>query len=183
MRNLWLTEAQARQIARHALDAAPDEACGIIGGIGERALDIVPVPNVADDPRRHYLLDPQAMTRAWSRLRDAGLDIIGFYHSHPKGDALPSRTDIALAAYPDTAWLIVGLKDGKPGFSAWTIRDGDARYLPLHIGATPPPEALAPVNTAQRVAIIAGGLLALALTLVIALSLLPPAPPIMTTIP
>src|SRR5690606_36690044 len=167
----------------HALEAAPNEACGMIGGQGEQARRIIPVPNVASDPRRCYTLDPETMARAWGELRASGLEVIGFYHSHPDGNPLPSKSDIALATYPDTAYLIVGLKDGAPDLAAWKIDHGEVHHLPLYVGDGPPPEALYPTTPAQRAAIIASGLLALVVTLVIALSLLPPAPEIMSTLP
>src|SRR5688572_6552238 len=85
MRYLWLSSEQAHAIARHALNEAPREACGIIGGLDDRARLIVPVPNVAPSPLTAYHLDDAVLARTLMQLRSQGLSIIGFYHSHPAG--------------------------------------------------------------------------------------------------
>jgi proteasome lid subunit RPN8/RPN11 len=177
VRGLWLTPQQARQIAGHARQDAPREACGVIAGRDDRAIEIIPVTNTAEDPEHAYTLDPAALTKAMMSLQTAGLGIIGFYHSHPAGDPVPSGIDIALATYPDTAYLIVGLK-GEPRLAAWQMRYGDVQRLPLTIGDAPPAEREEPLSPAQKVAIIVSALLALVVMLVWSLSLLPPAPPI-----
>jgi len=51
-------------------------------------------------------------------LRNArcrGLDVVGFYHSHPRSAALPSETDLAEANYPHHLVLIVGLGPADSG--------------------------------------------------------------------
>ena len=48
--------------------------------------------------------------RARRDARDAGLDVVGFYHSHPHSAPAPSETDLALATYPNHLYVIVGLK-------------------------------------------------------------------------
>jgi proteasome lid subunit RPN8/RPN11 len=53
-----------------------------------------------------------------------GLDLVGIYHSHTHSPARPSRTDIALAGYPDAHYLIVSLEDPtEPDLRAFTIVD------------------------------------------------------------
>lgn len=184
MQVLWLTDAQARQIVRHALDDAPREACGIIGGHDGRAETITPVANVADDPLRYYTLDPVALTNTLMALHSQGQSIIGFYHSHPHGDSIPSKTDIAQASYPNTAYVIVGLKDRlTPSLAAWTMDSGNVSRLPLHIGFEPPDVDSGTLSKAQKVAIIVGALLATAVMLMLSLSLLPPAPDIVSALP
>lgn len=184
MRYLWLTREQAEAIARHAADDAPREACGIIGGVGEKAAKIIRVANVADDPLHHYRLDGAGLVNAVRELEDAGLGIVGFYHSHPASDPIPSRTDIQQATYPNTAYVIAGFKRSEAGLAAWLLNDGEAERLPLHVGDTPPDEAdIAPLSRAQKTAIIVAAVLAVAVFIVIAVTLLPPAPDITSTLP
>jgi desampylase len=178
LRYLLLSSEQARAIARHALEDAPREACGIIGGSDDRASVIVPVPNVAPDPITTYRLDDTVLGRTLMQFHAQGLSLIGFYHSHPANAPIPSRMDIHLATYPDTAYLIVGLGSGTPEFAAWEMNAGEVYALPLHIGENPPSSDNRPLSRAQKAAIIIGALVAFAIMLIISLSLLPPAPEI-----
>ncbi len=173
---LWLTEAQARALVEQACADAPNESCGILGGSGSRVLTIIPVPNAAATPRVHYRLDERAQVNAFTQIEAAGQSVIGFYHSHPNGDPIPSPTDVQLASYPDTAYLIIGLKRHPPSLAAWTIHYGEVARLPLHIGAGAAEAPRSLLSGAQKTAIMVAVALAFALTLWIALSLLPPAP-------
>lgn len=174
---MWLTDAQAKTISDQARAEFPREACGLIAGTGERAAEIIPIPNAASDPLCTYVMEPRSLIAALSGLELRGLQLIGLYHSHPHGDPIPSPTDIRLATYPDTPYLIVGLKGGSASLAAWTMRPGQVDAVPLHVGVQPPPEQLQPPLTrAQRAAIIISALIALLLVIVVSLSLLPPAP-------
>jgi proteasome lid subunit RPN8/RPN11 len=64
--------------------------------------------NLSDDPSR-FLVDPQDHIQARREARAAGLDVVGFYHSHPHSAAEPSPSDLAEASYPNHLYLIVGL--------------------------------------------------------------------------
>jgi hypothetical protein len=90
------------------------------------------------------------------------------------GEPIPSPADVKQATYPDTPYLIVGLKGGSAKLAAWTMRYGQVTPVTLHIGDEPPPTE--PLSSAQKIAILASAGIALILMIVIALSLLPPAP-------
>jgi proteasome lid subunit RPN8/RPN11 len=57
-------------------------------------------------------------------IDDAGLDLGAIYHSHTRSAPYPSQTDINLAFYPDTLYIIIGLAGHDPEVRAYTIRDG-----------------------------------------------------------
>ncbi len=42
-------------------------------------------------------------------MRDRNETLFAIYHSHPASPAIPSETDINLAAYPDAIYLIISL--------------------------------------------------------------------------
>jgi proteasome lid subunit RPN8/RPN11 len=178
MKRIWLSEEHARQIVQHAQAERPREACGIIGGIGERAHHVIPVANLASDPQHEYRLDDQALAGAMRGLNRQGLSIIAFYHSHPSGDPIPSPVDIAQAAYPDTPYLIVGLRQGEPKLAGWNIKYGEVMPVELHIGTQPPPLSDDPLSGAQKAAIVLSALIAFVFMLILSVTLLPPAPPI-----
>jgi desampylase len=171
---LWLTEIQARAIVNHALTESPREACGILAGTQDRVIEILPVANIAVDPHSTYYMDERQFTYTLLTLEARGLSLLGFYHSHPTGDPIPSHIDVRHASYPNTPYMIVGLR-GQPRIAAWRINYGQVTPVPLYVGWNPPqPEPL--MTTAQKVAIMLSALIAVALMIMLSLSLLPPAP-------
>ena len=75
--------------------------------------DARPARNLAADANR-FLIDPRDHIDARREARALGLDVVGFYHSHPHSAAVPSPTDLAEASYPDHLYLIVGLAGEQP---------------------------------------------------------------------
>jgi len=175
---MWLTSEQAQIIVAHARAEVPREACGLIAGNGERAAEIIPIPNAAADPLRAYTMDERRLVEALTQFESRGLELIGLYHSHPNSDPIPSPTDVKQASYPDTPYLIVSLKGGETRFAAWTMRYGKVSEVDLYVGNEPPPEKPSSLSRAQKTAILISGLIAFALLIVVSLSLLPPAPAI-----
>ena len=84
-----------------------NEVCGMLLGAAGRIDAVRPASNVAPDPSRHFELDPAVLIAAHRAARDVGPAVIGHYHSHPSGVAVPSATDAACAAPDGTLWLIV----------------------------------------------------------------------------
>jgi len=93
----------------HAREAAPAECCGMLVGAAGAITSAVRSRNLSDRPTR-FLVDPVDHVQARRDARAAGLDVVGFYHSHPHSSAEPSPTDVAEASYPNHVYLIVGLK-------------------------------------------------------------------------
>jgi proteasome lid subunit RPN8/RPN11 len=95
-------------VVAHAREAAPAECCGMLVGSAGAITSAVRAGNLSDHPSR-FLIDPKDHIRARRDARAAGLDVVGFYHSHPQSAAAPSPTDLAEASYPNHLYLIVGL--------------------------------------------------------------------------
>jgi proteasome lid subunit RPN8/RPN11 len=93
-------------VAAHAHDTLPAECCGILIGRADDVVEAVPAFNLSDDPNR-YELDPKAHIDARRAARDRGLEVVGFYHSHPHTEPVPSIADLAEATYPGLLYLIV----------------------------------------------------------------------------
>lgn len=123
-------------ISRMLLDqiqaiAAADraEVCGLLLGVAGRIEAIAPAANVAPDPARHFELDPAALIAAHRAARAGRAQIIGHYHSHPSGVAVPSATDAACAAPDGSLWLIVAGGDAR----LWVAQGdgaGGVRFAP-----------------------------------------------------
>ena len=87
--------------------AYPQEACGILLGQHACITGLVPTRNVHPTPETHFEIDPQALIDALRAERGGGPAVVGYYHSHPKGAAQPSKTDQAMAAGDGKVWAIV----------------------------------------------------------------------------
>jgi proteasome lid subunit RPN8/RPN11 len=117
-------------VITHAREASPSECCGLLIGAGTGIDEATPARNLAEGPSR-YLIDPADHIAARRAARSRGLEVVGFYHSHPQSAAWPSPTDLAEAAYPEAVHLIVSLADGGAEARLFRIDQGLAAELPL----------------------------------------------------
>ncbi len=60
-----------------------------------------------------YVMEPHEQFRVMKEMRQAGLELVGIYHSHTGSQAYPSAMDVSLAYYPEAVYLIVTLLDRK----------------------------------------------------------------------
>ncbi len=177
---LWLTPTQAEALVGLARAAAPREICGLLlGHVSGQVTEAVEILNTASAPERAFRMDDHALARTLTTLPASGLELLAFYHSHPHSDPRPSTLDISEWAYPDTAMVIIGLHP-SPAFTAWSVRYGEVTPVDLVIQAGPPSEAPDWTRAAQ-IAVLVAIMAAVALFLLIAFSLLPPAPQIPPT--
>jgi desampylase len=110
------SEALAAIRAHAAADPAR-EVCGLLFGSDDHVTAVQQVPNVADDPSRHFEIDPAALFAALRAERAGGPRLAGYYHSHPNGRAEPSERDRESAAPDGRLWLIV-IADAVTGWRA-----------------------------------------------------------------
>ncbi len=101
-----ITRKAVEDIVTHAREARPAECCGLLLGSGTTIAEAVRTPNTSDNPNR-FFIDPQAHIEGRREARGRGLDVLGFYHSHPHSLPEPSITDLQEASYPDHLYLIV----------------------------------------------------------------------------
>ena len=107
-----------RALMAHALREAPWECCGLLGGVGEEVRSCHPLTNRALTPQTRYFASPEDLFPAMRLLREAGETLLAIYHSHPDGVPFPSETDLELAFYPQTVYLIMGpLQAGSESLS------------------------------------------------------------------
>lgn len=99
------------QIRTAARSANPRETCGLLLGREGRITMVREARNVHPTPATHFEIDPQALIDAYREEREGGLQLLGYFHSHPTGDAVPSRTDEALRAGDGKVWAIVAGSD------------------------------------------------------------------------
>jgi proteasome lid subunit RPN8/RPN11 len=118
-------------VVSHARETAPAECCGVLLGAPEAVIDARPARNLATDPNR-FLIDPKDHIDARREARARGLDVVGFYHSHPHSAAVPSAVDLEEASYPDHLYLIVGLASERPEVRLYRLTTGAYFELTFH---------------------------------------------------
>ncbi|HEV3467676.1 MAG TPA: M67 family metallopeptidase [Pyrinomonadaceae bacterium] len=123
-RGLW------EEMSAHARRVAPEECCGLLGGRGRVAASVYPLRNVAGDPAAAYEAAPEELFAAQRRMRAAGEELVGIYHSHPRSrDPVPSQADVRLAFYPSAVYFIIGLDEGGRGVPrAFRIFEKEGRW-------------------------------------------------------
>lgn len=126
---LHLAAALRREISAWAERGHPRETCGLlVGRAGERRVEVVRVAQAKNLNRERasdrYELDPADFLAADRAARADGLEIVGFWHSHPDCPARPSTTDLE-AAWEGYSYLIVAVTAaGETDFHSWRL-DGD----------------------------------------------------------
>ena len=175
---LWLSRPQVTQLLQHVRAQAPREACGLLGSLDGRVARVVPIKNVAARPERRFELDAQQMVQTFFEFERDGLELCAIWHSHPQGEPLPSPEDIREASWPEACQLIIGTGSGQPQLAAWRIAEGEVDRVPLHVGNTLPEVDYPEETPTQRSAIWISAIAAVVLLLWLALTLLPPAPPL-----
>ena len=114
----------------------PEETCGLfvgrVHGGRTEATRATHARNLnRERARDRYELDPADFMAADLAAREAGLEIVGVWHSHTHTDAYPSTTDVRQAVDPTWAYVIVSLKHGEPVLRAYRIRDGAIAEMPV----------------------------------------------------
>ena len=138
MGKLKLTQTQVDFIRRHAEAAYPEECCGVIlgklDGDMKTASEIEAIENSFDGSKQNrFLITPQTYLRLEKRGRAKGLEILGFYHSHPDSAACPSEYDRE-HAWPWFSYMIVSVRSGNAkDVRNWCLREDRSGFDPEEI--------------------------------------------------
>ena len=122
----------ADDVLAHAREEAPRECCGILLGTPAGIVEIVRARNLAGGTTR-FVIDPQDHITARRHGRSRQLEVVGFYHSHPRSAPYPSETDLAESDYPGAVHLIAGVSDTGQELRLYTWDDGSVEEVPLAI--------------------------------------------------
>ncbi|KQM18732.1 Mov34/MPN/PAD-1 family protein [Novosphingobium sp. Leaf2] len=109
-----VTSGALATLHREAARAAPEECCGLLLGSGARIETVDATANVAADRRVRFEIDPLALLAAHKAARNGGPQVLGYYHSHPKGHPVPSATDCEHSTGDSRVWAIIA--DGEVAF-------------------------------------------------------------------
>lgn len=115
---LKISQVDFDALRKHGEDTYPHECCGALLGRFEgedRVVDaVVRCGNTRDDsPQNRYHISPGELVKIQREGRAKGLDIVGFYHSHPDHPARWSPTDFAEAHWIGCSYVITSVQQGK----------------------------------------------------------------------
>jgi len=107
-------------LRKHGEETYPLECCGVLlghmKGDGEerRVTETVRCGNTREDrPQDRYHIDPRELVRIQRHGHERGLDIVGFYHSHPDHPARWSQIDLAEAHWIGCSYVITSVEKGR----------------------------------------------------------------------
>jgi proteasome lid subunit RPN8/RPN11 len=114
---LKLNEQVYDAIRRHGEETYPYECCGVLLGRSAEGVneveDAVRAGNTRiDSAYNRYQIAPQELVKIQRTGRERGLDIVGFYHSHPDHPARWSKTDFAEAHWIGCSYVITAVDEG-----------------------------------------------------------------------
>lgn len=132
---LNLSEEHIRAIEEHSERDYPHECGGLLlGHLGadnsKTIVETLPMENTADVERRHdrVLIEPRALMLADRKAREKGLDVIGYYHSHPDDEAVPSQFDLD-HALPVWSYIIVSVRGAKAvDWNSWEMENDRSKF-------------------------------------------------------
>jgi len=135
----WIGAELAEKIRQHGAETYPDECCGALlgrhasseGGVDKprEILELFPLVNRREDsPRNRFSVTPQDVIEADRTAQARGMDVVGWYHSHPDHPAKPSEYDRE-HAWPWYSYIIVSVQKGVPQeMTSWRLQDDRGSY-------------------------------------------------------
>lgn len=104
------------RIFSHCVEDYPREACGLLIGRPDYMItEAVASANLSQNPEKNFEIDPALIIEYQKKLRDGTERILGHYHSHPDGRAVPSVHDQAQNHDSSLIWMIIQVSGGVCG--------------------------------------------------------------------
>ena len=130
-----LNERQLEEMRRHGERDYPFECCGLMLGrfetTGQKLLtETYPISNAREEEakRNRFLIRPEELMRGEKYARENGLDVVGFYHSHPDEPAVPSKYDLD-HAWPTYSYIVVSVEKGQAvDLRSWEMEADRSRF-------------------------------------------------------
>lgn len=132
---IQLAEHHRKEIAAHGERDYPHECCGLLlGWFDENSTKLVseiyPISNAREETakRNRFLIMPEELMRGERYAQKKGLEVVGFYHSHPDNPAAPSQYDLE-HAWPVYSYIVVSVKASEAhDLRSWEMTHDRARF-------------------------------------------------------
>jgi proteasome lid subunit RPN8/RPN11 len=130
-----LIEVQLAEMRQHGERDYPFECCGLmLGRFASDGCKIVaetyPISNAREEEakRNRFLIRPEELMRGEKYARKEGLDVVGFYHSHPDERAVPSQYDLE-HAWPTYSYVVISVEKGQAvDLRSWGMEPDRSRF-------------------------------------------------------
>jgi proteasome lid subunit RPN8/RPN11 len=122
-RRLRIVPTALDAIRMHGHATYPNECCGALLGRDGTVNAVHALPNTTDEgPRRRFLVRPSDYMDAERQASLRGVELLGFYHSHPDHPARPSQYDLD-HAWPSFSYVILSVMQREPAaMTSWRLR-------------------------------------------------------------
>ncbi len=156
---LTISKPQREAIRQHGARDYPSECCGVLLGTTngskkvvrevvalknlrhdpERAQELVPLEDPGrESERNRFLIDPQEQLKVEKEARQRGLEVLGYYHSHPDHPARPSNYDRE-HAWPWYSYVILSVEKGEAkDLTCWRLAEDRSMFQPEQVEVLKP---------------------------------------------
>src|SRR5689334_7641890 len=131
---ITIAEEQLTEIRELGMRDYPYECCGLLLGRytekGKFVTETYPISNAREESakRNRFLIEPEELMRGERYARERGVEIVGFYHSHPDSPAVPSQYDLE-HAWPTYSYIIVSTRaDEARDLFSWEQEPDRSRF-------------------------------------------------------
>src|SRR6476661_10602399 len=141
-----INEGHRDEMRRHGERDYPFECCGLMMGRFEGqgrkiVTETYPISNAREEAakRNRFLIRPEELMRGEKYAREKGLDVVGFYHSHPDDVAVPSQYDLE-HAWPTYSYIVMAVEKGRAtDLRSWAMEPDRSRFNAEEIVSLPLP--------------------------------------------
>jgi proteasome lid subunit RPN8/RPN11 len=122
-----ISEQDLEKMVSHSQSESPREACGILAGQVDgdviRVTKVYVCENVHLNPNSEFFMKPEDQLIVFLEIEDnPEIEMVGFFHSHPRGPDSPSQIDSSRYYWPGYPMAIVSLS-GEPSVSFWMWKE------------------------------------------------------------
>ena len=137
---LALNEKQLMEMRQHGERDYPFECCGLLLGRFQKdgrkiVAETYAISNAREEEakRNRFLIRPEELMRGEKYAKEKGLDVVGFYHSHPDERAVPSQYDLE-HAWPTYSYIVISVEKGSAvDLQSWQMEPDRSRFNPEKI--------------------------------------------------
>jgi proteasome lid subunit RPN8/RPN11 len=129
-----LGEGHSQAMRAHGERDYPFECCGLMLGYfadgRKKVFETYPISNAREEEakRNRFLIRPDELMSGEKYAREKGLDVVGFYHSHPDERAAPSQYDLE-HAWPTYSYIVVSVVNGRAvDLRSWEMENDRSRF-------------------------------------------------------
>ena len=129
-----INDEQLARMRAHGERDYPYECCGLMLGHFEsdakKVVETYAISNAREEEakRNRFLIRPEELMHGEKYAREKGLDVLGFYHSHPDDVAVPSQYDLE-HAWPTYSYIVVAVEQGRAAdLRSWEMESDRSRF-------------------------------------------------------